>query len=292
MVKKFTPRPHGNHNPQHGGQFFMAADNWHHLEGTYLPSGIFRLHLYDDYTKPLPIAQVRAISGAVVVKDQRTGQEKTIPLTRSGQYLQGAIGKLPFPATMYAKVKFKPDAPDNRFDFTFDTYSKEPAPGAAPRTTNAAPASAPAVAPPAAPAASTAVPAPATATPSVAAPDLSSGVDPALVPLPIPETVPEMLAQLRMRTDQIRSFIDKGSFAAIYVPAFQAKDLALALDAHKNDLPAEKRKIAEPAIAKLVRTAYMLDAFGDLGNKQQITEAYAKFVEAAKDIQSSFPAQP
>jgi hypothetical protein len=36
----------------------------------------------------------------------------------------------------------------------------------------------------------------------------------------------------------------------------------------------------------------MLDAFGDLGNKQQITEAYAKFIEAEKDIQASFPAQP
>jgi hypothetical protein len=288
MLKKYAPRPHGNHNPQHGGQFFMASDNWHHLEGTYLPTGVFRMHLYDDYTKPLPLAQVRTISGAVVVKDQRTGEEKTIPLTRSGQYLQGTVGKVPFPAVMYAKVKFKPDAPDNRFDFTFDSYSKEPAPGAAPRTTSAAPTGAPATTS-AAPAASATT---ATSTSTSAAPELSSGVDPALVPLPVPETVPEILSQLRTRTDQIRSFIDKGSFASIYVPAFQAKDLALALDAHKNDLPAEKRKVAEPAIAKLVRVAYMLDAFGDLGNKQQITEAYAKFVEAAKDIQSSFPAQP
>ena len=290
-VKKYAPRPHGNHNPQHGGQFFMAADNWHHLEGTYLPTGVFRMHLYDDYTKPLPLAQVRTISGAVVVKDQRTGEEKTIPLTRSGQYLQGTVGKLPFPAVMYAKVKFKPDAPDNRFDFTFDSYSKEPPPGAAPRTTSTAPAAAPA-APAAAPAASTSSTATAPSPSTPTTPDLSSGVDPALVPLPVPETVPEILSQLRTRTDQIRSFIDKGSFASIYVPAFQAKDLALALDAHKNNLPADKRKIAEPAIAKLVRVAYMLDAFGDLGNKQQITEAYAKFVEAAKDIQASFPAQP
>jgi len=292
MVKKYAPRPHGNHNPQHGGQFFMASDNWHHLEGTYLPTGVFRMHLYDDYTKPLPLAQVRNISGSVVVKDPRTGEEKTIPLTRSGQYLQGTIGKLPFPAVMYAKVKFKPDAPDNRFDFTFDSYSKEPAPGAAPRTTSAAPTAAPATQ---AASTSSTTTAPTTTAPSTSTsttPELSSGVDPALVPLPVPETVPEILSQLRTRTDQIRSFIDKGSFASIYVPAFQAKDLALALDAHKDKLPAEKRKVAEPAIAKLVRVAYMLDAFGDLGNKQQITEAYAKFVEAAKDIQSSFPAQP
>jgi heavy metal-binding protein len=288
MVKKFAPRPHGNHNPQHGGQFFMASDNWHHLEGTYLPSGVFRLHLYDDYTKPLPVAQVREISGTVFVKDPQTGQEKPVPLTRIGQYLQGPVGKLRFPAAMYATVKFKANAPDNRFDFTFDGFSKEPAPGAAPRTTSASPAAPPVpTAPTPAP-----VPAPATtAPPAVSAPS-ASGVDPALVPLPIPDTVPEMIAQLRARTDQIRSFIDKGSFASIYVPAFQAKDLALALDSRKADLPADKRRVAEPAIAKLVRCAYMLDAFGDLGNKQQISEAYARFVEAAKDIESSFPSQP
>jgi hypothetical protein len=283
MQKKYAPRAHGNHNPQHGGQFFMAADNWHHLEGTYLPSGVFRLHLYDDFTRPLPLADVRAIKADVVVKDARTGNEKTIALARSGRYMQAAIGKLPLPASMYAHVQFKPDGPHNRFDFTFDGYSKEPP--AAPRVTSAAPAPAAATPPPAATAG------PSTGMPASTA-ELSSGVDPALVPLPIPDTVPEMLAQLRTRTDQIRSFIDKGSFASIYVPAFQAKDLALALDAHKNELPAEKRKVAEPAIAKLVRSAYMLDAFGDLGNKQQITDAYAMFVAATKDIQSAFPSQP
>src|SRR6476660_2702099 len=176
MVKKYAPRPHGNHNPQHGGQFFMASDNWHHLEGTYLPTGVFRMHLYDDYTKPLPLAQVRNISGTVFVKDQRTGEEKTIPLTRSGQYLQGTVGKLPFPAAMYAKVKFKADAPENRFDFTFDGYSKEPAPGAAPRTTTAAPTAAPAT-PAAAP---TPSPTMAASTSTSTTPNLSSGVDPAL----------------------------------------------------------------------------------------------------------------
>ena len=125
--------------------------------------------------------------------------------------------------------------------------------------------------------------------PPLPASGTSSGIDPALIQLPIPDTVPEMLAQLRTRTEQIRAFIDKGSFAAIYVPAFQAKDLALALDEHKQDLTPERRRIAEPAIAKLVRSAYLLDAFGDIGNKQQISEAYAKFLDAAKDIHASFP---
>jgi hypothetical protein len=179
---------------------------------------------------------------------------------------------------MFATVTFAEGGKPNRFDFTFPAYSKEPHAAPAATTTTAAPVASPAPA-------ATATP----ATPATLMPDASAGVDPALVPLPIPDTVPEILAQLKTRTEQIRSFIDKGAFAAIYVPAFQAKDLALALDEHKSDLPPERRKVAEPAIAKLVRCAYLLDAFGDIGNKQQISDAYAKFLEAAKDIHASFP---
>jgi hypothetical protein len=123
-------------------------------------------------------------------------------------------------------------------------------------------------------------------------PNSGGGIDPALVPTAIPDTVPEMVKELRTRTDQIRGLIEKGSFGSIYVPAFQAKDIALALDEHKGDLPAEKQKVVDPAIAKLVRSAYMLDAFGDLGNKEQITEAYAMFLAASKDITGAFPTQP
>jgi hypothetical protein len=270
--KTYAPRAHGNHNPQHGGLFFMAADNTHHLEGAYLSNGVFRMYFYDAFTKPQPPAEMRNIKAALTVKDAKTGKSPTYPLVRSGAYLQATIGKLPLPAEMYALVKFAADGKDNRFDFTFPAYSKEPHGAPTATMTKAAPATT-------APLVET-LPAPSEA---------SSGVDPALVPLPIPDTVPEMLAQLATRTDQIRSFIDKGTFAAIYVPAFQAKDLALALDEHKNELTPERRKVAEPAIAKLVRTAYLLDAFGDIGNKQQISEAYAKFVEAATQIHAAFP---
>ena len=45
---------------------------------------------------------------------------------RSGAFLQASIGKPPLPAEMYALVKFTPGGKDNRFDFTFPAYSKEP----------------------------------------------------------------------------------------------------------------------------------------------------------------------
>src|SRR5207237_3171531 len=118
-------------------------------------------------------------------------------------------------------------APEHVFDFAFDTFSKEPVAG--PKLT-AAPAASPAAAPPSSP--SPAAPTATRPASGESAPiEVPSGVDPALIPVPIPETVPEILAQLRTRTDQIRGFIDRGSFARVYVPAFQATDLALALDA-------------------------------------------------------------
>src|SRR5262245_36605796 len=62
-------RAHGNHNPQHGGQFFMAPDSWHHLEGVHPSARIFRLYIYDDYGRPLAAAKVNDIQARVVTKE-------------------------------------------------------------------------------------------------------------------------------------------------------------------------------------------------------------------------------
>jgi hypothetical protein len=37
-----------------------------------------------------------------------------------------------------------------------------------------------------------------------------------------------------------------------------------------------------------VRTAWLLDAYGDLGNRQQITDAYEIFKAAVSDVVSAF----
>jgi hypothetical protein len=303
MQRQYAPRPHGNHNPQHGGGFFMAPDNWHHLEGGYYAPGVFRLYLYDDFTRPLPRAQAREATARVIVSPDSGSKEFPLVLSRragsNDTYFEARIGKLPFPATMQAKVTFQPATPERLFDFTFEKYSKDLPP--VPVTTrNAAPPASPVAAPsvPGAPAATPAAATPA-ATPATgdalsltgASPG-ASGIDAALVPVPIPDTVPEMLAQLQTRNTQIKMLIDRGAFASVYVPAFQAKDVALALDGKKGDLSPDRQRMVGPAVNRLVRTAYLLDAFGDLGNKQQISDAYAEFAGAVRDIETAFPQQP
>jgi hypothetical protein len=105
---------------------------------------------------------------------------------------------------------------------------------------------------------------------------------------PIPSTVTEMLAQLKARNEQISELVQRGDFGAVWVPAFQAKDLAVALETHVGELEQAKRDAAAPAINRLVRTAWLLDAFGDLGNRQQIVDAYAIFNSTVGDVVSVF----
>lgn len=133
-VVKYTRRPHGDHNPKHGGLYFMAPDNWHHLEGTYPEKGRFRLYLYDEYGKPLPpqavgLVQARAVTKETFDTTMRTSREiNAYPLTAAlhREYLEARIDPPPFPAQVTAKVRFRKEGSEYRFDFTFADFSTEP----------------------------------------------------------------------------------------------------------------------------------------------------------------------
>src|SRR5262245_27345494 len=76
-IQKFEPRLHGDHNPRHGGQLFMANDGWHHLEGAYPSPGLFRAFFYDDWTSPLA---PEGFTARLIVKDSAGKETATIPL--------------------------------------------------------------------------------------------------------------------------------------------------------------------------------------------------------------------
>lgn len=287
-VQRRTLRPHGNHNPQHGGQFFMAADNWHHVEGTYPRPGVFRLYVYDDYARPLAPAVLRRVAARVVTNERYDAKTRTstdvtafqLRPSRDGAYLEARVTGVAFPAAMTAKIRLKPDAPEYRFDFTFAAITKEAA--ATPVRSAAGNART--------------TPAPRATTPAAPAPETKSADTAAAPPLPptteIPETIPEILAQLKARDAEIRDLIRQGNFAAVWVPAFQAKDLAIALEPHIGHLAPAAREAAEPALQRVVRFAWLLDSFGDLGNRQQVEDGYSAFAQAMAEVSKVFGAAP
>jgi hypothetical protein len=246
---KYTQQPHANHTPRHGGLFFMAPDNWHHLEGTLDRDGTFRVYLYDDYTRPLPADQVRQIAGRVVTREQFDAAARTTTELASerltpigdGAYLEAHLAGVMPPAAMTAKLKFKPDSPEYRFDFTFQTFSEDKA---------------------------------------------AATTDAKL--LEVPESAADVLKLFDERVRAIGDLVKQGAFAQVWVPAMQSKDLALALDVRARELPPRRRAAAQAAVERLVRSAWLLDEYGDTGNRSQVEAAYAAFSTAAGEVASLY----
>jgi hypothetical protein len=121
-------------------------------------------------------------------------------------------------------------------------------------------------------------------------PDFNAAGDPNnQIQVVIPATIQGIVDELRVRDRRIRELIGTGSFATIYLPAFEAKALALALDGRRGELPTDVQPRVELAVQQLVRSAWLLDAFGDLGNKDQIRQAYEGFGDAVSQLDPTFP---
>jgi hypothetical protein len=99
MIPRYNARAHGDHNSKHGGTFFMAPDNWHHIEGTYPAAGRFRVYVYDDFSRPLGANDAKQVRGRVVTKevfDSKTGTTRELAsaplvLARNGSFFEAGI---------------------------------------------------------------------------------------------------------------------------------------------------------------------------------------------------------
>ena len=324
-------RAHGDHNPRHGGQFFMAQDKWHHLEGTYPSAGLFRMFFFDNFTKPI---SPKSIAGRVVFEDN--GNETAsfaLSLSRNGQALEAQIKgdtaqlSAQAPLKLAAKIKFDDKTPEQRFDFAFAEFSKEPPTAPVSTTTKSAIPSGPAAsgaAPPVAtvnpqPAQNTAAAAATTASAPAAPPPVAAVPPPAPAPVaPPPATVPAaspsqtaiaatmsrtdaavlaeslpsssaaLLELLEQRSLEVKQAIQEGQYGYVYIPTMLSKDIALAIDDHVNELPDQRRAQASAAIRRLVLASWELDLYGDLGNMEKITGAYNTFAAAFAEIKAAY----
>jgi Heavy metal binding domain len=249
-IPRYTARAHGDHNPKHGGIFFMAPDNWHHLEGAYPAAGRFRVYVYDDYSKPLSLAQARKVRGRVVTKetfDPKTGTTRELAstplvLARNGAFFEARLDPLPLPAKLTAKISFSSDDKESRFDFAFPTYSRD-----------SSAQSAPAVAPP-----------------------VSTGA--------LARQAPDgLIDALKARSAEVESLLKSGTLGGVYVPALQAKDLALEIQATQSSA---NQDAVEASVKQIVLAAYQLDNYGDLGDGEKAAEASLSMRAAIAQLDS------
>jgi hypothetical protein len=243
MIPRYTARAHGDHNPKHGGIFFMAPDNWHHLEGTYPAAGRFRVYVYDDYSKPLNPAKARKVRGRVVTKeafDPKTGTSRELAstplvLARNGAFFEARLDPLPLPTKLTAKIAFTSDDKESRFDFTFANYSRD-----------------------------------VTQTPSVEKPSAPAFAPPNTSTATAREALDDLIDVLKARGAEVESLLTKGELGGLYVPALQAKDLALEIQAKQS---AGNQDVVEASVKQIVLAAYQLDNYGDLGDGEKAQEA-------------------
>lgn len=96
----------------------------------------------------------------------------------------------------------------------------------------------------------------------------------------IPETGDGIFEAILERDARIQELIGRGGWPDLYIPALEAKDLVLAL----NDK--ERERVAVPA-KKLVRAAWLLDVYGDMGNRVEVENAYRMFEESIRELEAA-----
>jgi hypothetical protein len=124
---------HFDHNPKHGGIFFMSMDYKHHLEGVLLPPGTFRLYLYDDYTRPLKAEEIRKASGTVQIGDPEKAPKIALAPGKQMETMEAKLGNgVKFPVALTVLLRL-PGMPANSkpelFNFVFKQFTQAAAAG-------------------------------------------------------------------------------------------------------------------------------------------------------------------
>lgn len=96
----------------------------------------------------------------------------------------------------------------------------------------------------------------------------------------IPEKTEEIYAEILIRQARLQELIRRGAWPDLYIPALEAKDLVLALREKEGDRVALSAKT-------IVRAAWLLDTYGDLGNRLEVESAYGIFEKGIRQLEEA-----
>jgi hypothetical protein len=108
----------------------------------------------------------------------------------------------------------------------------------------------------------------------------------------LPKVSADLLRLLAMCSAEVDTLIKDGQFGFVYQPTMLSKDIAIALEDTTAELPNRQRAQASNAIRRVVLAAWMLDLYGDLGNREKLTESYNTFAAAIADIKAAYGSKP
>jgi hypothetical protein len=207
--------------------------------------------------------------------------------------MEASVKKASLPFSVQLRVRFKPDDRERPFDFPpFTALTKEPAAPAAVTTkatpAQPAPAPKPAVVEPPPPALAAVEQNP--TQPQAPGTGGSLELMPSQVrqPLALPGTSKELITMLTTYSDEVKSLVDQGLLTQLWQPALNTKDVALGLDDHSNELPDDRRSKALIAVRRIVTSAWEIDAFADLGDKQKVLAAHNTFAAGVADLKAAY----
>ncbi len=121
-----APMAHGDHSPKHGGQFFMAPDGVHHLEGVLVSGKELRIYIYDAHTHPASAApfikKARAVVQRVGADGRETGEPVSLKFVAGpdNAYLGAQLPRrLKVPLYFTVWLTFPKHPTEELFNFTF-----------------------------------------------------------------------------------------------------------------------------------------------------------------------------
>jgi hypothetical protein len=82
--------------------------------------------------------------------------------------------------------------------------------------------------------------------------------------------------------------VNEGNLSQVWLPATGTKTVALVLESRSSSLPERQRVPISAAVKRIVTSAWELDAYGDLGNRQKITDAYQRLAAAIGDLKAAY----